>query len=64
MANRLLLYKDIRGDWPIGHTTIAKAGVYEDPDIQVNRYGAVCVKASNGKMLGVKPDEMEWIERN
>jgi hypothetical protein len=59
---RVWLAGPVRGDYPIGHTTIAHEGEYE---CQSNRYGAVSVIAENGKWLGVKPSEFEvaaWRE--
>jgi len=61
---RVWLAVPVRGDYPIGHTTIAHEGEYE---CQSNRYGAVSVVAENGKLLGVKPAEFEvvaWRENN
>lgn len=56
---RVRLLVDVRGDWPIGHLTVAPAGEYL---AHLNKYGAVSVIASDGSLLGVKPDEFEWIE--
>lgn len=52
---------DVYGDWPIGHTTMAPAGVYSGEQLRVNQHGAVAVIASNGKLLGVKPHEFEVL---
>lgn len=49
----------VRGDGPFGDT-IAPAGDYKAFG---NRNGAVSVKATNGKRLGVKPAEFEWLTR-
>lgn len=57
-SGRVVLLKEVRGDFPIGHNTIAPAGVY---DAFLNPHGAVAVIAENGQMLGVKPDEFEWL---
>lgn len=56
---RVLLEGPVRGDYPIGHTTLAEAGEH---DCESNRYGAISVRATNGKMLGVKPAEFEPLE--
>ena len=55
---QIVLINEIRGDWPIGHDTIATPGVY---DAYENRHGAVAVRAGNGEMLGLKPGEFEWL---
>lgn len=36
----------------------APPGVYQPTS---NRYGALCVQATNREKLGVKPDEFEWV---
>ena len=53
---RVRLHGPVRGDYPIGHLTLAEAG---DHDCESNRWGAVSVRAANGQMLGVKPTEFE-----
>lgn len=58
---RIRLLQTVRGDWPIGHMYAAYAGIYEEKDIEVNPHGAVAVKLRDGTLLGVKPDEFEWI---
>ena len=58
---RLRLLQTVRGDFPIGHNTIAYARVYEPDEISINPHGAVSVRVSDG-WLGIKPDEMEWID--
>lgn len=57
---KVRLPRDVQGDWPIGHHCIARAGVHE---ADLNPLGAVSVKAENGNLLGIKPDEMEWCAR-
>jgi len=56
---RVLLQGPVRGDYPIGHTTLAEAGEH---DCESNRYGAISVLATNGQRLGVKPAEFEPLE--
>lgn len=58
IRGRVILIKRVRGDWPIGHMTIAEPGVY---DAYCNKYGAVSVIAGNGEMLGLKPNEFQWL---
>jgi hypothetical protein len=55
---KVYLPSEVRGDWPIGHLTIADAGVH---DAISNKYGAVSVILPDGKLLGVKPGEFERI---
>ena len=57
-TRRVFLKNEVRGDFPLGHTTVAEPGEYE---AHVNPQGAVSVVASNGQMLGVKPGEFEWV---
>lgn len=59
---KLLLLKTITGDGPF-FRTVAEARVYEPHEISVNRHGAVSVLAANAKWLGVKPDEMRWLDK-
>ena len=58
---RLRLIKTVRGDWPIGHKTVAEARIYNPHEIQINPLGAVSVLTPNG-WLGIKPEEMEWAD--
>lgn len=56
---RVLLEGPVRGDYPIGHATIAEAGEH---DCESNRNGAISVRATNGQRLGVRPAEFEPLE--
>ncbi len=56
---RVVLLKDVRGDFPFAHNIIAPAGVYTP---QLNPHGAVSVIANDGQLLGIKPDEFEWLD--
>ncbi len=53
------LLRDVRGDFPIGHQTVARAGVHH---AHANQHGALSVYAENGIRLGVKPGEFEACE--
>jgi len=55
--DRVILLNDVRGDFPF-QATHAPAGVY---DAYINPHGAVAVIATNGALLGVKPDEFQWL---
>lgn len=55
---RIILMRDIHGDFPFQHVC-APAGVH---DAYMNPYGAVSVIATNGEMLGIKPNEFEWLD--
>lgn len=59
VPSRVLLNSPVRGDYPIGHTTLVEAGEH---DCKSNRYGAISVIATNGQTLGVKPAEFEPLE--
>lgn len=52
------LSEDVHGDWPIGHTTVAKAGIYRASS---NKHGALSVTAENGQLLGIKPGEFRTL---
>jgi protein gp37 len=59
------LPRPVAGDWPIGHTTIAESGLHK---VARNPHGARSVIASNGRELGIKPDEckdlglgLDWV---
>ena len=56
---KIILLRDVHGDFPFDNT-VAPAGVYEP---SVNPHGAVSVEATNGELLGIKPDEYEWLNK-
>lgn len=57
------LPREVRGDWPIGHHTVAAPGVYRAAS---NRHGALSVETAGG-LLGIKPAEftamgpLDWV---
>ncbi len=55
---RVKLASVVRGDFPVGHTSVAEAGEH---DCDCNKWGAVSVKAGNGKMLGLRPAEFDVV---
>ena len=61
IKGKVMVLNTVRGDWPIGHNTIAEPGVY---DAYVNPHGAVSVKTESGQLLGLKPSEFEWISKD
>ena len=50
---KIVLTETVCGDFPF-HETQAPAGSYE---AHCDRYGAVSVEATNGRLLGIKPHE-------
>lgn len=54
---RVTLHSRVRGDGPFAGT-FADAGEH---DCESNRWGAISVRATNGKMLGVKPAEFDVV---
>jgi len=56
---KVYLPRMVHGDWPIGHHLIAEAGIH---DAVQNKHGAVSVVLKDGQLLGVKPDEFEYIQ--
>jgi hypothetical protein len=57
---KVKLTRRVRSDLPFLRDCIAEPGIY---DAYVNPHGAVSVIASDGGLLGVKPDEFEWVEK-
>ena len=57
----LRLRRAVRSDLPLPPFRFAPAGIYPPEKIQTNRHGAVSV-LTDGGWLGIKPDEMEWME--
>lgn len=55
----VLLPRPVRGDFPLGHTTVVEMGVHECESTQL---GAITVLATNGQRLGIKPSEFEPLE--
>lgn len=53
------LHRDLRGDFPVGHHTFAKAGLHR---VERNCHGARSIVAENGRKLGVKPHECEDVD--
>lgn len=58
VPSRVRLTQRVTGDWPIGHGTQSGPGEY---DCDSNQYGAVSIRAEDGKMLGLRPNEFEPI---
>lgn len=61
IPSRVRLATVVRGDFPF-NGTMQRAG---DHDCECNGYGAVSVRATNGKVLGLRPGEfepLEWVE--
>jgi len=56
---KVRLTAQVRGDFPIGHGTVAEAGVH---DCDSNKWGAISIIAGNGKRLGIKPAEFDVVE--
>lgn len=52
------LLHDVRGDAPLGHRSVARAGKHE---CECNQFGAVSVRAEDGHMLGIRPAEFEPV---
>lgn len=58
---KIKMIKEVRSDLPFLSTpgTILRCGkIYE---ASANKQGAVCGKCENGKMLGVRPGEFEFV---
>ena len=49
---------EVRGDWPIGHTSRVAPGIYR---AESNQHGALALRDAEGKLLGIKPGEFESL---
>ncbi len=58
---RVKLAWTVTGDGPF-RSMVAYAGEYGGEDCHSNKLGAVSVRMTDGKFLGVKPNEFEVIE--
>jgi len=58
-AGKIVVLRRVRGDYPFGSHVVADPGVYIP---YINPYGAVSVEI-NGELLGLKPDEFQWLEK-
>jgi hypothetical protein len=58
-AGKIVVLRRVRGDCPFGYNIIAEPGVYVP---FINPQGAVSVE-TNGELLGLKPDEFQWLEK-
>ncbi len=52
------LAAQVRGDFPVAYQTVAAAG---DHECESNKWGAISVKGSDGKLLGLRPAEFEVL---
>ena len=55
---KIRLERLVQGDYPIGHTIIAKPGIYQP---ESNQYGALSIRVDVNILLGIKPGEFEWV---
>ncbi len=60
MNRRLRVLRQVRSELPFPPALVAEPRVYEADEIVVNQHGAVAVRTSGG-LLGIKPDEFEWL---
>jgi len=58
-AGKIVVLREVRGDYPIGSHVVAAPGVYVP---FINPQGAVSVE-TNGEMLGLKPGEFQWLDK-
>jgi len=58
-AGKIVVLRQVRGDCPFSSHVVAEPGVYVP---FINPQGAVAVE-TNGEMLGLKPDEFQWLEK-
>ena len=58
VPSKVVLGREVRGDMIFASTRVGP-GIHE---CQCNQWGAISVKADNGKMLGIKWDECEIVE--
>ena len=58
VPSKIRIHNEVRGDMIFAATRVAP-GIHE---CTCNGWGAISVKAENGKMLGIKWDECEIVE--
>jgi len=58
-AGKIIVLREVGGDCPFSHHIVAEPGVYIP---FLNPQGAVSVEI-NGEMLGLKPDEFQWLDK-
>lgn len=56
VPSRVFLHGQVRSDFPWERGYVADRGEH---DCESNQWGALSVRAKNGKMLGIKPAEFE-----
>lgn len=56
---KVRLTAQVRGDFPLGHATVAEGGEHE---CESNKWGAISVLAGNGNRLGIKQVEFDVVE--
>lgn len=59
VPSRVLLKSPVRGEFPVGHTSLVEAGEH---DCESNRFGSISIRAKDGKMLGIKPTEFQPLK--
>ena len=58
-AGKIVIMREVRGDCPFSYHVVARPGVYVP---FINPQGAISVEV-NGEMLGIKPNEFQWLEK-
>ena len=58
VPSKVMIPREVRGDMIFAATRVGP-GIHE---CSCNQWGAISVKADNGKMLGIKWDECEIVE--
>ena len=58
---KLRLLRTVRSELPFPPFLVAEPRIYEPSELSINPHGAVSVITPKG-LLGVKPDEFEWVE--
>lgn len=53
---------NVTSDLPFSRGGVRAGSVFVGDQIEINPHGAVAVPASDGKLLGLKPAEWEWID--
>ena len=53
---------NVVSDLPFSRTGVRSGSVFVGDQIEINPHGAVSVPANDGKLLGLRPAEWEWID--
>jgi hypothetical protein len=59
IKGKIMILNEVRGDSPF-QDVVAPPGIYQ---AHINPHGAVSVETEKGELLGVKPNEFKWLNK-